>query len=212
METDRNYLPAAGHDWLLPLYDPIVKLIGGDEARRALIDQAELQSGYRVLEVGSGTGTLLALIKRRYPTVEVVGLDPDAKALARARRKAAREGLSVQWDQGFADQLPYAEGSFHRVFSAFMFHHVPPPEREPMLVEVRRVLKPKGEFHLADFEAPDDSPHGFFARIFQSHAHVKENSEARILALMNHAGFSAARNMNRKRRFFGAIAYYRAMA
>jgi hypothetical protein len=38
-EASRTYLPAAGHDWLLPLYDPIVKLLGGDAARRALIDK-----------------------------------------------------------------------------------------------------------------------------------------------------------------------------
>ncbi|TMB07106.1 MAG: class I SAM-dependent methyltransferase, partial [Deltaproteobacteria bacterium] len=33
----RTYLPAAGHDWFLPLYDPFVKLVGGDRVRRALL-------------------------------------------------------------------------------------------------------------------------------------------------------------------------------
>src|SRR6476660_3728976 len=37
-ESRRTYLPAAGHDWLLPLYDPFVKLLGGDDARRTLLD------------------------------------------------------------------------------------------------------------------------------------------------------------------------------
>ena len=49
--SSRTYLPAAGRDWLLPLYDPIVKLLGGDTARKALVDQAALHSDQRVLEV-----------------------------------------------------------------------------------------------------------------------------------------------------------------
>src|SRR2546430_13790941 len=92
MGSSRTYLPAAGHDWSSPLYDPIVKLLGGDAARKALLEQAALRPGQRVLDVGCGTGTLATLIKQLYPDVEVVGLDPDPEALARARRKAARAG------------------------------------------------------------------------------------------------------------------------
>jgi hypothetical protein len=36
----RTYLPAAGHDWALPLYDPFVKVLGADKVRRTLLDQA----------------------------------------------------------------------------------------------------------------------------------------------------------------------------
>src|SRR5437867_165260 len=117
-EPRRRYLPAAGHDWCLPLYDPFVKLLGGDRARRALLDQARIRSGDRVLDIGCGTGTFIVLIKRLHPDVEVVGLDPDPKALARAERKARREALSIRFDRGFSDRLPYLDGSFDRVFSS----------------------------------------------------------------------------------------------
>src|SRR5882757_3352727 len=106
-ESARNYLPAAGKDWCLPFYDPFVKLLGGDKARRALLDQASLRPGHRVLDVGCGTGTLATQIKRLHPDVEVVGIDPDPKALVRAKRKAAREGIAIEFDQGFGDDLPY---------------------------------------------------------------------------------------------------------
>lgn len=207
-ETTRAYLPAAGHDWLLPLYDPFVKLLGGEAARRTLIDQARLAAGHRVLEVGCGTGALTMMIKQGHPSVEVVGLDPDPKALARARRKAARGDLSIQFDQGFAGELPYPDRSFDRVFSALMFHHLPSDEKAHMLREARRVLKPAGEFHMLDFEAPEEP--GFLARLLHSKDRLKDNSEARVLGLMNLAGFLGAKKTARRKMLFGGIAYYRA--
>src|SRR5918994_1732899 len=84
-EIQKTYLPAAGHDWMLPLYDPLVKLLGGDRARRALLDQALIRPGHRILDIGCGTGTLVVLLKCLHPGVEGIGLDPDPKALARAR-------------------------------------------------------------------------------------------------------------------------------
>jgi SAM-dependent methyltransferase len=116
-DVQRTYVPAAGHHWSLPLYDPLVKLLGGDSARRLLVEQADLQPGHRVLEVGCGTGTLLVLLTRAVPALEVTGLDPDVRAPARAKRKADAASVSIQLDRGFSDSLPYADASFDRVFS-----------------------------------------------------------------------------------------------
>jgi len=55
----KAYLPAAGNDWLLPLYDPVVKLLGADIARRALLDQAKVQAAHRVLDIGAALGPSL---------------------------------------------------------------------------------------------------------------------------------------------------------
>ncbi len=96
--------------------------------------------------------SISTLIKRLHPDVEVVGIDPDPKALARARRKASKAAVFIQFDQGFGDDLPYAESSFDRVFSSFMFHHLPSDEKGRTLRAVRRVLKPGGGFHMLDFE------------------------------------------------------------
>ena len=63
----------------------------------------------------AGPASLALLAKRTRPTLAVVGLDPDPKALARANRKARREGFPLELDHGFADELPYADGSFDRI-------------------------------------------------------------------------------------------------
>jgi len=203
----RPFLPAAGHDWLLPLYDPFVKLLGGDRTRKTLVDQADIRAGHRVLEIGCGTGTLVTLIKRLHPDVDVVGLDPDPKALARAQRKAERAAVDIQFDQGFADALPYADASFDRVFSSFMFHHLPDDEKGKTLREVRRVLKPGASLHLLDFTASEAGAGGFFARRFHASHQLHDNSEDHVLALMREAQFADPRTLGHGSMFLGHLAY-----
>ena len=140
----KKYLPAAGRDWALPLYDPLARLMGIAPTRDRLIEQARIGPGQRVLEIGCGTGDVLIAAKRLHPHAEVVGLDPDPKALARARQKCDRASLAIQLDRAFSDAMPYASGSFDRVLSSFMFHHLPAGAKTLTMGEVRRVLKPGG--------------------------------------------------------------------
>ena len=209
--SERQYLPAAGHDWFLPLYDPLTRLLGVDSARLALLEQAALKPGFSVLDVGCGTGTLGVLIKRRHPKVDVIGLDPDPRALRRAKRKAERAGISVRFDQGFADALGYPDRRFDRVFSSMMFHHLEPQDKEPALREMRRVLKPGGRLELLDFAGPTSHGHGALARLLHSHHRLKENSEERILTLMSAAGFTKSSNVGHHTTVFGRVEYYQAV-
>ena len=210
--SQREFLPAAGRDVFLPLYDPIVNLMGFDSARRELISGANIEPSHRVLDIGCGTGTLVVKLKRQYGAAEVVGLDPDPKALRRARIKAVRAAVSVQLDQGFANELPYKRESFDRIFSSFMFHHLNMPERENMLREVLRILKPGGSFHFVDFIV-DDASHGFFDRLFRSHAQMKDNSDEQIRDLMSHTGFKNPVKVKEGNMLFGLLrtAYYQAV-
>jgi ubiquinone/menaquinone biosynthesis C-methylase UbiE len=202
--SQREFLPAAGRDVFLPLYDPIVSLMGFDRVRRELVSSANIEPGHCILDIGCGTGTLVVQLKRQYAPAQVAGLDPDPKALRRAHIKAARAAVSVQLDQGFADELPYKRESFDRVFSAFMFHHLNKQEREDMLREVLRVLKPGGSFHLVDFIV-DHAAHGFFDRLLRAHALMKDNSDERILSLMSDTGFTSPVKVREGKMLFGLL-------
>jgi ubiquinone/menaquinone biosynthesis C-methylase UbiE len=209
MHSHKTFVPAAGRHWLLPFYDPLTTLLGAERARRRLVEQAALHSGQRVLEVGCGTGSLALLIKRANPSVDVVGLDPDVKALDRARRKSARAGLPIQFDHGFADRLAYGDAAFDRVFSSLMFHHLELADKALMLREIRRVLKPGGRLELLDF-VPKTKTHGLLPQFLRAHELMKENAEPRVLALMNEAGLSDVRRVGYGRMLVGRTGYYQA--
>ena len=198
----------------LPLYDPLVSLMGASRAREELIKQANIKPNQRVLDLGCGTGTLVVLLKRKYATAEIVGIDPDPKALRRAEKKVRRAGVAVQLDEGFSDELPYDEGTFDRVLSSFMLHHLEEHEREKTLREVLRVLKPAGTFHLLDFAGGEDKAPGRWGRLINSHARLEDNSQQRILQLMKRAGFVNPEKVKDGSMLFGLMptAYYQAGA
>lgn len=211
-DSRRAYVPAAGKHWRLPFYDLMARLLGADAARGPLVRQAACAPGHRALEIGCGTGSLLVLLKRSEPGAEVVGLDPDPAALAIAGRKAAKAGVAVRLDQGFADELPYADASFDRVLSSFMFHHLSRDVKAKTLREVRRVLKPGGRFHMVDFAGPGAGGRGFLARHVHADRHLKDNAEDRVLALLRDAGLDGAAVVESRATRLGTVLYYQASA
>ena len=78
MAKTEKYIPALSFSWLTPLYDLLMQL-GMQERtfKRRLIEQADIHSGQRVLDLGCSTGTLTIMIKQHHPQVQVTGMDGD---------------------------------------------------------------------------------------------------------------------------------------
>ena len=205
--TGHDYLPAAGRDAFLRFYDPLTALLGATRVHRALIDQAALAAGQRVLEIGCGTGSLAIRVKRTHPDVQVVGSDPDPLALARAQRKA--RGIDgIRFERGYAQRLPYPDGSFDRVLSSLMLHHLDHETKVATAAEIRRVLRrPGGSLHLVDFTGETRGIHGTLARRMSRSGHVTNG----IPDLFDAAGLECDEVAVRRLGVLGQAAYYRAV-
>lgn len=120
-----------------------------------------LPAGARALDVACGTGNL-ALPAARAGAV-VTGIDIAANLLEEARARADREGLSVRFEEGDAEELPYEAGAFDVVLSMFGVMFCPRPERAS--AELLRVCRPGGRIALANWV-----PESFIGQIFKTTA------------------------------------------
>ena len=156
-DETNQYVPALRFRWLTRIYDPVVALTTREKTfKRQLLDQARIEAGSKVLDVGCGTGTLTTLIKTRQPRAMVSGLDGDPAIIKLATVKAARAGLEIQFDEGLSFDLPYREDQFDIIFSTLFFHHLTRDNKVRTLAEVLRVLNPGGKLHICDWGRPSN--------------------------------------------------------
>jgi ubiquinone/menaquinone biosynthesis C-methylase UbiE len=160
-------------------YDLLVGIVtlGRERTYRCRIaEMARLQPGEAVLDVGCGTGSLALVAKESVGTTgRVCGIDPGLRQIARARHKAARRGLSLDFQVGVIEQLPYPDQSFDVVLSTLMMHHLPEELKRQGLLDIARVLRPGGRLLIVDISGHMGSSH---------------NGTQDLPALLQAAGFS----------------------
>ncbi|HMZ22975.1 MAG TPA: methyltransferase domain-containing protein, partial [Blastocatellia bacterium] len=123
------------------------------------IARLQLTPGTRVLDVACGTGNL------SFPAAQagsiVTGVDIATNLLETARARAEAEGASIQFDEGDAEALPYADASFDEVVTMFGAMFAP----RPTLVasELARVCRSGGRLAMANW-----TPEGFIGQVFKA--------------------------------------------
>ena len=123
-----------------------------------LAESANLQAGWRVLDVATGSGNAAIAAARR--GCDVVGVDYVPALLQRGRERAAVEHLPIEFVEGDAENLPFASASFDAVLSIYgsMFA----PDHKKVATELARVVKPGGTIALASW-----TPEGFIGETFR---------------------------------------------
>lgn len=210
MMSERNrYIPALSFRWLTPLYDPLLRWGMREETfKRRLITQANIQPGQHVLDLGCGTGTLTILVKLLYLDTNVVGLDGDPQVLEIANSKAVKAGVEITLDQGMAYRLPYPDNSFDRVLSSLVVHHLAREDKQRMMVEVYRCLRPAGEFHIVDFGKPRGVYGALASHIIRRMERADDNIAGLLPGMMRAAGFSNVGEQGHLTTIFGTLSLY----
>jgi ubiquinone/menaquinone biosynthesis C-methylase UbiE len=190
-ESNQEYIPALGVKALTPYYDWIQRWVVRDTRYKSrLIEQAKIQPGHRVLDLGCGTGTLAIMVKQAVPTAEIAGLDADPQMLNVAKSKAARAGVPIQFDEGMTFSLPYPDASFDRVLSSLMIHHLKTPDKEKTAREIFRVLKPGGELHVIDFGKPQTLYGKLLGPFLHKFEEANDNIDGRLPEIFGQPGLS----------------------
>jgi SAM-dependent methyltransferase len=118
-----------------------------------------IKPGAQLLDVGCGAGQLSLIAARA--GARVTGCDIASNWLVQARRSAAAEGLSVVFEEGDAEALPYGNGTFDAVASLIAAMFAPRPER--VAAELIRVCRPGGIIAMANWTGP-----GFVGQMFKT--------------------------------------------
>lgn len=205
----RYYIPALGFRWLTPFYDLLQRTFTPELALKGLlVEQLGIRPGHRVLDVGAGTGTLTIMMARAHPDAHIVALDGDPQVLGHARAKANVAGVHIQWDEGLATELPYPAGSFDRVVTSLMLHHLRREDKLRALREMRRVLRPGGEVHIYDLGKPRSFAGQLIGLVFRHMEEAADNIDGLLPALMAQAGFAEVAERAQSLTIYGAGSYY----
>jgi SAM-dependent methyltransferase len=139
-----------------------------------LAEIANIGPGDRVLDVGCGTGVLAREARARVgASGRVTGLDLNEAMLAVARRLRP----DIEWKQGDASNLPFAEGAFDVVASQFALMFF--PDRARALREMWRVLTPGGRLAVAVC-APIERSRGYEKFAGALRRHVGDEAAASV--------------------------------
>lgn len=123
------------------------------EYRQYMIDRTGPQKTDHVLEVAAGT----CICGRAFATyaAKVTCLDATPAMLQVGREEAEKVGLiNMEFVEGMAENLPFADKSFDIVMSRLAFHHFVNPDK--IFAEMKRVLKPGGKLILMDMTVQEE--------------------------------------------------------
>ena len=124
---------------------------------RILIQEANPKPGERVLDVGCGTGIVAREVASRLAaTATVTAVDLSTNMLAVARAVAAGEGLTIEWCEGNAEQLPFRDNAFDLVLCQFALMFV--VDKAAALSEMRRVVSGSGRVLISVWQGLDRHP------------------------------------------------------
>lgn len=144
--------------WSAGDYDRLASYGSPAEAAH-LVQFAGVQPGSRVLDVGTGSGVVAITAAQR--GARVSGVDPTPALLAKARDNAMLAGFpDIEWCDGAAEQLPFADASFEVVLSQYA--HMFSPQPEAAVGDMLRVLKRGGRLAFAAW-----TPDGLAPRLMQ---------------------------------------------
>jgi ubiquinone/menaquinone biosynthesis C-methylase UbiE len=176
MATHKHVMPArlnvsgvtAAYDRIAPIYDLWGRL-AESKAHAVCLEWLDLRDVRLVLDVATGTGTLLGKVLERAPDASGVGVDLSPAMLRRARSRSRRRGFRLDLLRGDARNLPIRTGVADLLLNSYMFDLLPEDDFAPVLAEFSRVLTPGGRLALVNMTVPQRIYERIWETIYRIH-------------------------------------------
>lgn len=183
----KTFIPAAKFHVLTPFYQGIIRLFF-TKVFNDLIKIINPQPDQTVLDVGCGPGNLIVGLKKYQPSLEIIGVDIDPRILKIAQKKLDKNNINAKLIEASATDIPL-QTSFDIVVSTLMFHHLDYQQKQAMLKQVYRLLKPDRKFYLYDFAPPRNFFENILAQLWGSFEHISDGVNNKYRSLLAEAGF-----------------------
>ncbi len=213
MQTSKSkYVPALRFRALTRLYDPLVRFTLKDTKIKSMIaERLEVQGGMRVVDIGCGPGTLAIQIARACPSASVFALDGDPDILSVAREKARDAGVEVSFLHGLATDPPLEAGTFDRIVTSLMLHHLAPADKRTALRAMFQLLRPGGRLLVVDWgeaRSPLMRAAFFTVQLLDGFANTRDHVAGRLPGYLQEAGFSSVLEIHREGTIYGIMSFY----
>ena len=213
--NNKKYIPALGYDFLSEYYDIAIKITMPEKKfRTKLIDWLEPLSGESILEFGFGTAQNLVLLKERKPEALVQGVDVDPKIKAIAQHKLDKRNLKIALHVYDGGRLPFQDNTFDKVFSSLVFHQLDAATKHQCLLELHRILKPKGKLLIGDWGAAKNKwmRFSFYAvQLLDGFGTTSDNVNGLLPQYISEAGFKDVSEVDYINTKIGTYSYYTAI-
>lgn len=208
-----THTPPLGHRALTPLYDLAIAAMTRENTwRTALIKAVSPSPGDRILDIGSGTGSLAIELHKACPHIRYVGVDPDADAVRRARQKIVGLEGNIRFHEGyFSAGKEYFSEPPNKIVSSLVLHQVPLKEKQRILTDARKAIPTDGSLFIADYGLQRGIQRLLFQSTVQALDGVEDtrpNAEGMIPKLLENAGFLSVEEIERFATATGTISIY----
>ena len=208
-----THTPPLGHRALTPLYDLAIAAMTREKTwRAALVKVMAPSPGDRILDIGSGTGSLSVALSTACPRIRYVGVDPDADAVRRARQKIVGLEGNIRFHEGyFSAEEEYFSEPPNKVVSSLVLHQVPLKEKQRIIAEARKAIATDGFLFIADYGLQRGGQRFLYRSTVQTLDGVEDtqpNAEGIIPKLLENAGFLSVEEIETFATATGTISIY----
>lgn len=215
IKKETNHIPALRFNWLTGFFDPLLKFTMPERRfKTALIEQANISPTHSVLDFGCGSLTLTLMAKQKQPEAEFTGVDVDEKILSIAKKKLVTSDGKVTIDKYDGIVLPYKDSTFDRVITSLVFHHLTSEQKENSFKEIKRVLKPGGELHIADWGKPANifMRLAFYSvQLLDGFKTTRDNVNGLLPEYMKNGGFMEVTIQSRFNTIYGTLQLFKSV-